>query len=52
LELRVDHVNGDELHELGEALVEPQVVPPLHGDQVPKPLDTPSREQVSNRLAL
>ena len=37
-EIRVAHVRRVVLHEGGEALVEPQVRPPLHGDEVAEPL--------------
>ncbi len=36
--LGVEHVRGEVLHEAGEALVEPEVGPPLHGHQVAEPL--------------
>jgi hypothetical protein len=36
--LRVEYVRGEVLHEAGEALVEPEVGPPLHGHQVAEPL--------------
>mmetsp|Transcript_2671 Transcript_2671/g.10384 ORF Transcript_2671/g.10384 Transcript_2671/m.10384 type:complete len:407 (+) Transcript_2671:1817-3037(+) len=36
--LRVQLVRGEGLHPVREALVEPQVVPPAHGDQVAEPL--------------
>ena len=35
---REDVVGGKILHPRGKALVEPEVVPPLHGDQVAEPL--------------
>lgn len=39
MQLWVGDVERNELHELGETLVEPQVIPPLHRHQVPEPLD-------------
>ena len=39
LQLWVDLVDRNKLHEAGKSLIEPQVVPPLHRHQVPKPLD-------------
>ena len=38
---------GEVAHELGEGLVEPQVVPPLHGDQIAEPH---VRELVQDRV--
>lgn len=40
MQLWVGEVEGNKLHELGKTLIEPQVVPPLHRHQVPKPLYT------------
>ena len=34
----MDGVNGDVFHHVGKALVEPEIVPPLHRNQVTKPL--------------
>lgn len=39
VQLWVGDVQRNELHEFGETLIEPQVVPPLHRHQVAKPLD-------------
>lgn len=39
LQLRVGDAERNILHELGETLVEPEVIPPLHRHQVTKPLD-------------
>ena len=36
--LGVKGVRGQVLHEASEALVEPEVGPPLHGDEVAEPL--------------
>ena len=36
--LRMQCVRGVRLHPPGETLVEPQIVPPCHGDEVPEPL--------------
>ena len=36
--VRVDGVDGDVFHHVGKALVEPEVIPPVHRDQVTKPL--------------
>mmetsp|Transcript_88145 Transcript_88145/g.247956 ORF Transcript_88145/g.247956 Transcript_88145/m.247956 type:complete len:470 (-) Transcript_88145:295-1704(-) len=38
LPIRLELVGGEGLGPIGEALIEPEVVPPLHGDQVPEPL--------------
>lgn len=38
MQLWVGEVERNKLHELGKTLVEPQVIPPLHCHQVPKPL--------------
>ena len=34
----MDGINGDVFHHVGKALVEPEIVPPLHRNQVTKPL--------------
>lgn len=49
MQLWVGDVDGNELHELGKTLVEPQVVPPLHRHQVPKPLDTETEPESQKR---
>lgn len=38
LKLGVGYVNRHKLHKLGKALIQPQVIPPLHCHQVAKPL--------------
>lgn len=43
MQLWVGDVDRNELHEFGKALVEPQVVPPLHRHQVSEPLGTQTR---------
>lgn len=49
MQLWVGEVEGNKLHELGKTLIEPQVVPPLHRHQVPKPLHTKTAFNSSKR---
>lgn len=39
LQFWISDVEGNKFHEFGKTLIEPQVIPPLHCHQVPKPLD-------------
>ena len=36
--IRLERVNCYVFHHIGEAFVEPQVVPPVHGNEIAKPL--------------
>ena len=40
LPFRFDAISPDVLYKAGEAFIEPEVIPPLHGNQVTKPLQT------------
>lgn len=46
MQLWVGDIDRNKFHEFGKALVEPQVVPPLHRHQVSKPLGTKTRTGV------
>lgn len=48
MQLWVGDVQRNKLHELGETLVEPQVVPPVHRHQVPEPLN--EQESVEEQI--